>query len=168
MRRTRGFTLIELMLVVAIIGLLAAIAIPKFANLVTKSKEAAVRGSLGSLRSALALYYADQEGNYPGCLGVAFNTYCLPLALVPRYIASIPTASIPTQGDHVPNAGVRFGEPNGPAGYAVVPEWRAYMGPGGEAVWYYQMVAWFGTWDRERIQVNCSHLDSRGVNWSLS
>ena len=57
-----GFTLIELMIVVAIIGLLAAIALPKFANLVTKAREATIKGKLGSLRSALSLYYADTAG----------------------------------------------------------------------------------------------------------
>ncbi|HND63455.1 MAG TPA: prepilin-type N-terminal cleavage/methylation domain-containing protein, partial [Elusimicrobiota bacterium] len=61
-RYLRGFTLIELMLVVAIIGLLAAIAIPKFANLVVKAKEASVRGKIGSVRSAMSIYYADNEG----------------------------------------------------------------------------------------------------------
>ncbi|HND64395.1 MAG TPA: prepilin-type N-terminal cleavage/methylation domain-containing protein, partial [Elusimicrobiota bacterium] len=60
--RRSGFTLIELMLVVAIIGLLAAIAVPKFANLVIKAKEASTRGKLGTVRSALSIYYADNEG----------------------------------------------------------------------------------------------------------
>jgi prepilin-type N-terminal cleavage/methylation domain-containing protein len=65
MRKIRGFTLIELMLVVAIIGLLAAIAIPKFSDMIDKSREAALKGQLGTLRSALTLYYADNEGVYP-------------------------------------------------------------------------------------------------------
>ncbi|HMU74905.1 MAG TPA: prepilin-type N-terminal cleavage/methylation domain-containing protein, partial [Elusimicrobiota bacterium] len=60
-----GFTLIELMLVVAIIGLLSAIALPKFANLVNRSKEASIKGNLGVLRSAMSLYYADNEGWVP-------------------------------------------------------------------------------------------------------
>ncbi|HAM37908.1 MAG TPA: hypothetical protein DCP53_00685 [Elusimicrobia bacterium] len=61
----KGFTLIELMIVVAIIGILAAIAIPKFADLIKKSKEGATKGSLGALRSAITIYYGEQEGIYP-------------------------------------------------------------------------------------------------------
>ena len=64
-KSVKGFTLIELMIVVAIIGILAAIAIPKFADLVTKSKESAVKGSLGSVRSAISIYYSDTEGVFP-------------------------------------------------------------------------------------------------------
>ena len=65
MKTKKGFTLIELMIVVAIIGILAAIAIPKFADLIKKSKEGATKGSLGALRSALTIYYGEQEGIYP-------------------------------------------------------------------------------------------------------
>src|SRR6516162_6609630 len=64
-KAVRGFTLIELMIVVAIIGILAAIAIPKFADLIRKSKEGATKGNLGAVRSALSIYYGDLEGNYP-------------------------------------------------------------------------------------------------------
>lgn len=68
MQKAKGFTLIELMIVVAIIGILAAVAIPKFADLVTKSKEASVKGNLGAVRSAVSIYYGDMEGEYPANL----------------------------------------------------------------------------------------------------
>lgn len=61
----KGFTLIELMIVVAIIGILAAIAIPKFADLIRKSNEGATKGNLGSVRSAISIYYGEMEGTYP-------------------------------------------------------------------------------------------------------
>src|SRR3954454_17240373 len=72
--RSKGFTLIELMIVVAIIGILAAVAVPKFADLVTKSKEASVKGALGAVRSALSIYYGDTEGSYPTNLFVGLTT----------------------------------------------------------------------------------------------
>lgn len=153
------------MLVVAIIALLAAIAIPKFANLVTKSKEAAVKGKLGALRSAMGIYFVDQEGYFPECIGVAAGTFCLPLALVPRYMDKIPSLSLPTVPSHVENSGVRFLWPTGP-GYGAVAEWQAYNGPGGEGGWYYQISPWYGYFDKERIQVNCTHTDSNGTTWS--
>ena len=61
-KKKKGFTLIELMIVVAIIGILAAIAIPKFADLIRKSNEGATKGNLGSVRSALSIYFADNDG----------------------------------------------------------------------------------------------------------
>jgi prepilin-type N-terminal cleavage/methylation domain-containing protein len=67
-RKKTGFTLIELMIVVAIIGILAAIAIPKFAELIRKSGEGASKGNLGSIRSALSIYYGDLEGVYPDAM----------------------------------------------------------------------------------------------------
>ncbi len=65
MKKTKGFTLIELMIVVAIIGILAAIAVPKFADLIRKSNEGATKGNLGAIRSAVSIYYGEQEGTWP-------------------------------------------------------------------------------------------------------
>jgi prepilin-type N-terminal cleavage/methylation domain-containing protein len=64
-KNSRGFTLVELMIVVAIIGILAAVAIPKFAQMLEKSREGATKGNLGAIRSAISNYYADQQGWYP-------------------------------------------------------------------------------------------------------
>src|ERR1051325_10424130 len=95
-KSVKGFTLIELMIVVAIIGILAAIAIPKFADLVTKSKESAVKGSLGSVRSAVSIYYSDTEGVFPstGSLSVALTTGS-------KYLKSLPFIGIPKPALHI-------------------------------------------------------------------
>jgi prepilin-type N-terminal cleavage/methylation domain-containing protein len=66
--RQKGFTLIELMIVVAIIGILAAIAIPRFAQMLEKAREGSTKGNLGSLKSAASIYYGDQQGIWPTTL----------------------------------------------------------------------------------------------------
>lgn len=58
--RQDGFTLIELVIIIAVLGILAAVAIPKYANITSESKEAAARGALGGLRSGVTIFYANQ------------------------------------------------------------------------------------------------------------
>src|SRR3982751_4667104 len=71
-----GFTLIELLLVVVIIGLLAAIAIPKFANTKQKAVVASMKSDLRNLASAQESYWVENRTYYGGVIpnaGFAFS-----------------------------------------------------------------------------------------------
>jgi len=69
MRAARsGFTLIELLIVVVIIGILAAIAIPKFANTREKAVVTAMRSDLRNLASVQEAYWIDNNVYYAGVI----------------------------------------------------------------------------------------------------
>ncbi len=67
-KNNKGFTLIELMIVVAIIGVLAAIAIPNFLNYQCKAKQSEAKSSLGTIRTAQEAYLAEYD-SYADSIG---------------------------------------------------------------------------------------------------
>ncbi len=137
----RGFTLIELMIVVAIIGILAAIAIPKFAELIRKSSEGSSKGNLGAVRSAMSIYYGDMEGQYPQGLTA--------LTIGGKYLAAIPAAKTPNY--HADSSAPLGGSE---ASFAGVDLGR----------WYLDNQA--GDANIGTVWVGCTHTDTKGTVWS--
>lgn len=75
LRSQEGFTLIELVIIILVLGILAATAIPKFYDMSAKAKEAAEKGVVGGVRGGIAIVYASNllngSTNFPADLGGA-------------------------------------------------------------------------------------------------
>ena len=81
--RKRGFTLIELMVVLAIIATLLTIAVPRYYASLDRSKEAVLKENLYQMRDAIGKYYAD-KGKYPESLdALATDKYLRKVPLDP-------------------------------------------------------------------------------------
>ena len=77
-KREKGFTLIELIMVIVLLGLLAVVAIPQYTNLQSQAKTAAELGVVGGVRSGIYTKYAANLANnvtpaYPASLGGSGN-----------------------------------------------------------------------------------------------
>lgn len=95
----KGFTLVELVIVVLITGIIAAIALPKMSTTTTTAKTSSAKQSLAVIRDAIELYKAD-NGSYPA------DAATLPTLLKPYLKSPFPSAPL---GTNAGNATVAVG-----------------------------------------------------------
>lgn len=66
MRNRKGFTLVELVVVIMILGILATIAVPRLLGTAKRATDNGLKQTLASIRDAIELYTADHDGTLPG------------------------------------------------------------------------------------------------------
>ena len=100
-----GFTLIELVIVIVILGILAAVAIPKYEDMREQARVATIKGQLGSIRSAVAIQYArnalNGSANFPALDGTIFAEGRIPKDPVVNSSAVKTTPGIDNSGGWV-------------------------------------------------------------------
>lgn len=87
-KKSKGFTLIELMIVIAIIAILAAILVPNFIKARAQGQLAACKSNLKNIATALEMYATDNDGRYPGAIAIGTFT--------PDYLRTVPTCPAAT------------------------------------------------------------------------
>ena len=92
-QKQTGFTIVELLIVVVVIAILAAITIVAYNGIQTRARDSSRETAVRSIRTALEMYQAENDGLYPNACGTP-NTGCLTSSLasslVPKYISAIP------------------------------------------------------------------------------
>ncbi len=83
LKKQEGFTLVEVIAVLVILGILAAVAIPKFFDMQDTAREKAIQGAIGELNGQVALAYAQNALNG----GIAGNYMGIPVISVPNSLS---------------------------------------------------------------------------------
>lgn len=126
MRKHAGFTLIELVVVVMILGILAAVAAPKLLNTSKTAADNGLKQTLGVVRDAIERYAAEHGGSLPGDAATEAD---LKADLLPYLRGGFPKCPVALQDNTVkitPSAGVIAGEASEP----VSKSWHYNAGDG--------------------------------------
>ncbi|MEI8175800.1 MAG: type II secretion system protein [Candidatus Omnitrophota bacterium] len=97
--KKRGFTLIELVMVIVILGIISAIAVPKFTSFISDSKGSATKGGLGAIRSVLAIQYAKSATSGVASFPALITTDFFSDGKVPRNSLNNQTGVTATNAD---------------------------------------------------------------------
>ena len=92
MESESGLTFFEVLIMVAVLAVVAAITVPRFKLMLFESREGRTKASLGDLRGALAIYYSDNYGLYPSDEGKPESR--LSSVLVPQYLKGMPVVEL--------------------------------------------------------------------------
>ena len=94
MRAKSGFTLVEILIVVVILGILAAIVIPQFTSASTEAKESNLVSNLQAVRSQIQLYKIQHNDNLPTAGAATFEQCMIGLTDVDGDVAAAPGAGV--------------------------------------------------------------------------
>ncbi len=151
LKQTDGFTWIEIVILIALLGILSALIYPRFQQMQESGREAATKSNIGAVKSAISIYYGDHEGIWPTTLDVNDKTTGFGFG---NYLDSMPKVKATHPND----------PSKSPEGSDVV--YKTFNDEPSLAVPNSAGKGWRYERETGRIWVNNSYLDSQGASYT--